>query len=282
MATRITAGISIFLFVAGALFQFWFPSLGATLMNLAILSGLAAVLFMLRGIQARIRKNERYILNLQKSAQVQRDGLQSVDKWLRTTVPALLEGNSSPMQQSTGAKKPVEQETNSAGSVGIGRSSTPDVANPFTEETLNSMLKPGRELTVAGIFNPSDIATSQQTLWIPGDVISSLERRRPDLLVLDELEISQSSKWSVSMTSVGTRLMKELLDALDWATKKRIPVLIMPGAVRPDVHSSTLRTDASVTLPLTAEQLDAAAGAPLTPVLQRLQQIALQREGEMA
>ena len=72
--------------------------------------------------------------------------------------------------------------------------------------------------------------------------------------------------------------MRELLEGLRWAETHKIPAYLLPSTLPPDVHSSALRTSTAVTLPLTADALEASAGAPQTPVLRKLQELARARK----
>ncbi|MGP9613491.1 hypothetical protein ACT3TE_09550 [Brachybacterium sp. AOP42-B2-9] len=285
MTTRIAAAAAALLFVLGAVVQIWSPRLGLTLMLLGILAAVASVLFLQRAIQKRLMKHERFLVKLQQSVTT---GTKKVERLVTagnataSKHSASLERQVKLLAERPGAPTvPAAQPAASASSppsrTGIGRASTPDVTNPFTDESLHSMLAPNRAQKIAGIFTTDHLPDHEPSQWIPGDVVSSLERSTPDLIVVDEGAIRDSAVWSSAYSAVGTALMRELLDGLTWAQDHRVPVYLLPSTLSPDVHSSALRGSSAVLLPLDTEALDAAAGAPQTPLFQSLQELAAAR-----
>lgn len=285
MTTRIAAAAAALLFVLGAMVQLWNPRFGLTLMLFGVLSAVASVLFLQREIQKRLMKHERFLVKLQHSVTT---GTQKVERMvtagnataskhsvnLERQVKLLVDRPGAPAVQVPG---PADAATPTPVKAGIGRASTPDVANPFTDESLHSMLAPGRVQKVAGIFASDQLPEHEPAHWIPGEVVTSLERSTPDLVVVDEESLRDSAVWSDAVTAVGTALMQELLDGLIWAQDHRVSAYLLPSNLSPDVHSSSLRSSSAVLLPLDTETLDAAAGGPQTPLFQSLQQRAAVR-----
>ena len=283
MKTRLAAAASAALFVIGALAQIWAPRIGTTLMILAVLAALAALLFMLQQLQRRLIKHERFITGLQKSVK------QSSDAATRRHGQLLLEfkhvkaGLESPAKAAAAApaaaaEPPKGSTATKPSPGGVGRAGTPEVTNPFTVETLASMLAPQRRLVIGGLFTGAELPEHTAAPWMPGDVLRSLEEQRPDLIVLDEAVLAVSPIWSSATSAVGTSLMQELVRGVTWAAGRHIPVYLLTARIGPDVHTGALRSTAAVALPLTGADRDAAAGAPQTPVLARLEKIARSRE----
>lgn len=285
MTTRIAAAAAALLFALGAVVQIWSPRLGLTLMLLGVMAAVASVLLLQRGIQKRLMKHERFLVKLQQSVttgtgKVER--LVTAGNATASKHSASLERQVTLLSERPGAATvPAPQlaaaATAAPARTGIGRASTPDVTNPFTDESFHSMLTPGRVQKVAGIFPPDQLSEHEPSQWISGDVVPSLERSTPDLIVVDESAVRDSAVWAGAFSAVGTALMRELLDGLTWAQDHRIPAYLLPSTLAPDVHSSALRHSSAVLLPLGTEALDAAAGAPQTPLFRSLQQLAAAR-----
>ncbi|HLR45000.1 MAG TPA: hypothetical protein VK065_07420, partial [Brevibacterium sp.] len=248
-------------------------------------AAVASVLFLQRGIQKRLMKHERFLVKLQQSVTT---GTRKVER-LVTAGNATASKHSASLERRVkllaerpaAAPGPAPQVPDAAAAAparaGIGRASTPEVTNPFTDESFRSMLAPGRVQKVAGVFLPDQLSEHEPTQWMPGDVVLSLERSTPDLIVVDEGAIRDSSVWAGAFSAVGTASMRELLDGLTWAQEHRVPAYLLPSTLAPDVHSSALRRSSAVLLPLGTEALDAAAGAPQTPLFRSLQQLAAAR-----
>ena len=289
MSTRLAAAAAVLLFALGAVVQIWSPRLGLTLMLLGVLAAFASTALLLRGIQRRLLKHERFLVQLQKSVTT---GTKKVERSLAAeaaestkgrsallrevrTVQNAREATTTPDHASAAAAAPTSPPP--AATPGAGRASTPEVTNPFTDETLHSMLNPRRQLKIAGLYTAGSLPDHEPSIWTPGEVVASLERVRPDLVLIDEQALRDSPIWSSATTAVGTALMQELLAGVAWAQEHRVLVYLLPSSLPPDVHSSALRHSAAVVLPLTAVDLDAAAGAPQTPLLHRLQELAAAR-----
>ena len=183
-----------------------------------------------------------------------------------------------------GASAPAASAATSAGprpgaaaQQGAGRAATPEVSNPFTDESLQSMLAPGRTLKVGGVFSPRSLSVGEHLVWTPGQVSESLERQKPEVLLIDEQEIQESALWSSATTGAGTALMRELLEGIRWAKEGGVPVYLLPSTLAPDVHSSALRSAPVLVLPLDEASLVASAGGPQTPLLRSLHELAVAR-----
>ncbi|MEE1617853.1 hypothetical protein [Brachybacterium sp. J153] len=290
MSTRLAAAAALVLFVLGAVVQIWSPRVGLTLMLLGVMVGLASITFMQRTLQRRLIKHERLLGTLQRSvtqgtnkvhraveAGNKQSGkygaslmrrTQDVNDRLKHGLPAGAAPAASPAPAGAGAPRPAAS---------AGRASTPEVTNPFTNETLATMLTPQRVLAVGGIFDPRPLPELTARPWLPGEVVPALERDRPDLILLDEQALRASAVWSSATTGVGTALMRELLEGVSWAESHKVPVYLLRSALPPDVHTAALRRSSAVSLPLGPEELEAAAGAPQTSLLSHLQEIATDR-----
>lgn len=291
MSTRLAAAAAVLLFALGAVVQIWSPRLGLTLMLLGVLAAFASTALLLRGIQRRLVKHERFLTQLQKSVST---GTKKVERSLAAEAAESAKGRSALLREVRAVQNAREATTTpdhasaaaataapgsppSAGTAGAGRAATPEVTNPFTDETLHSMLSPRRLLKIAGLYTADGLPDHEPSIWTPGEVVASLERVHPDLVLIDEQALRDSPVWSSATTAVGTALMQELLGGVTWAQEHRVLVYLLPSSLPPDVHSSALRHSAAVVLPLTAADLDAAAGAPQTSLLHRLQELAAAR-----
>lgn len=294
MSTRLAAAAALVLFVLGAVVQIWSPRSGLTLMLLGVMAGIASITLMQRTLQRRLIKHERLLGTLQKSV------TQGTNKVHRTVTA----GNKQSGKYGSSLMRRVQDVndrlkhgspagtasapcTTSAGASSrrpaafAGRAATPEVTNPFSDETLAAMLTPQRVLRVSGIFDAAGLPELTARQWLPGEVVPELERHRPDLVLLDEQVLRSSPVWSSATTGVGTALMRELLEGIAWAETHKVPVYLLRSALPPDVHTAALRSSSAVSLPLGAADLEAAAGAPQTPLLIRLQEIAAARtEGQ--
>lgn len=290
MTTRIAAAAAALLFVLGAVVQIWSPRLGITLMLLGVISAITAVLFFQRTIQRRLIKHERFLVKLQQSVTT---GTKKVERAIAASSATASKSTTSlqhqlkqlaekPDAKPSVLSGPATTTSTSLVKTDIGRASTPDVTNPFTAESLHTMLAPGRVQKVAGILPADQLPEHEASAWFPGDVVPSLNRSTPDLIVVDEGALRDSAVWGDAVTAVGTALMRELLDGLTWAQEHRIPAYLLPSVLAPDVHSSALRSSSAVMLPLDADGLDASAGAPQTPLFHTLQQLAAARTGGAA
>lgn len=294
MSTRLAAAAALVLFVLGAVVQIWSPRSGLTLMLVGVMAGIASITLMQRTLQRRLIKHERLLGTLQKSV------TQGTNKVHRTVTA----GNKQSGKYGSSLMRRVQDvndrlkhgspagtasapTTTSAGASSLrpaafaGRAATPEVTNPFSDETLAAMLTPQRVLRVSGIFDAAGLPELAARPWLPGEVVPELERHQPDLVLLDEQVLRSSPVWSSATTGVGTALMRELLEGVAWAETHKVPVYLLRSALPPDVHTAALRSSSAVSLPLGAADLEAAAGAPQTPLLIRLQKIAAARtEGQ--
>lgn len=295
MKTRLAAAAAVVLFVVGALAQIWASRLGLTLMLLAVLAALAALMFMLQQLQLRLIKHERFITGLQKSAKqssnaaTRRHGqLLQEFKHLKAGVersrkaPVVAPASTAATPTGPAAATPTGPAAAKPSPGGVGRAGTPEVTNPSTDETLASMLSPSRRLVIGGVFRGAELPEHTAAPWMPGDVLRSLEEKRPDLILVDEAALAASPIWSSATSAVGTSLMQELVRGVTWAAGRHIPVYLLKARLAPDVHTDALRSTAAVSLPLPEADRDAAAGAPQTPVLSRLEEIARTREEAQA
>lgn len=283
MKTKISVAASAIFFTLGAVGQIWAPQLGSTFMLLGVMCALAAIVIRQETLLRRVAKHERLIQQVQKTAANGKVETTTYGASILRRVKLLTDDAGT----SSAATKPQGSGAQTSGAPApsptaptAGRAATPEVSNPFTDESLHSMLTPGRVLKVAGVFAPSALPDVQHVVWSPGDVSASLEREKPEVLLLDEQEIHGSARWSSATTAPGTALMRELLAGVRWAGARGVPVYLLPASLAADVHSSALRRAPVVVLPLDAKAREAAAGAPPTPLLGELQKIALERNGE--
>lgn len=285
MKTKVAAVAAVVLFPLGAIAQIWAPRIGLTAMLLGVMFALAFVVLRQQTLLRHLVKHERLILQAQKTAANGKHESATYGASILRRVKLLTnesEGTIVNLEHASTGRMPSAPPADPIATPGSGRAATPDVSNPFTNETPNSMLTPGRALKVAGIFSPKMLPQGEPISWMPGGVVSSLEEERPELIVIDEQELRDSALWSSATTGSGTALMKDLLEGIRWAKPLGIPTYLLPSTIAPDVHSATLRNSAAVRLPLDADILEAAAGAPQTPVLQRLQELATGRVGEVS
>jgi len=286
MKTKISVAAAATLFAVGALSQLWIPQLGLTAMLLAIMCGLAVVVLRQQALLRRLSRQERVLLQVQKTAANAKTETVTYGGSILRRVKMLtdeVEGsragpNPSPAAQQVGGQTATPAASNEQH--GAGRVATPEVSNPLTNESLHSMLTPGRVVKVAGVFSPRTIPEGEASPWVPGDVFASLERERPDVLLIDERELQDSSRWSSATSGAGTGLMRELLDGIRWAKARGIPVFLLPSTLAADVHSAALRAAPVLVLPLDVDAMEAAAGGPQTRLLHSLHEIAVARESE--
>lgn len=293
MKTKVVAIAAMFLFPLGAIGQFWLPRAGETAMLAAIMCAIAVTVLRQQSILRRLSRNEKLIIQTQKTAASSKAETALYGKSIlrrvklladeRADVPATnvstadtdVQGTAN--QNAGAATSFLEKSADYAGNPAIGRSATPDVSNPFTVETLDSMLAAGRGLKVAGIYSPQLLPDVEQMPWTPGNILSALERNRPEVIVIDEEEFRSSPVWATATGGAGTALMKEILDGIRWARPLQVPIYRLPTTLPPDVHSSMLDLSPATRLPLTTDDLEPAAGAPQTPFLQHLNQLAADR-----
>lgn len=270
--------------LAGTVLQFWNPQLGILFIGYSILLAVTAGLLLLRLIQKRIIKHERMLGQIQRTASdTKMETLKFGTSIFKRVDRA--EYNHSPSGSSSLAPKTIntDEQPTEKPNFQAGRAATPEVANPFTNESFTSMLNPDREPSVSGIFGDLFPAGISQRQWRPGQVLEQLETARPDSIVLDEKEINHSPVWSRSFTSVGTALMKELTQAIAWARQHQIPVYLIPAdQVTTDIHTSKLRGPAVIELPLDDSQSASAFGGPRSQLVTIVNTIASQRLGESA
>lgn len=291
MSTRLAAAAALVLFVLGAVVQIWSPRSGLTLMLLGVMTGIASITLMQRTLQRRLIKHERLLGTLQRSVtqgtnRVHRAveaGNKQSGKYGSSLMRRLQDVNDRLKHGTPAGTAPATSTPSSAGSASrrpaasAGRASTPEVTNPFSDETLTTMLTPQRVLGVGGVFDPRALPELTARPWLPGEVVEALERDRPDLILLDEEVLRSSAVWASATTGVGTALMRELLEGVSWAETHKLPVYLLRSALPPDVHTAALRRSSAVTLPLGEAELEAAAGAPQTSLLSHLQEIATAR-----
>lgn len=278
MKTKVAAIAAMLLFALGAIVQIWLPRTGATVMLLSFLCAFAVVVLRQQAILRRISANERLIVQTQKTAANAKAETALYGKSILRRVKLLTDERpqyASPGASTVALERP--EAPNSPPNPEAGRAATPDVSNPFTVETIESMLRPGRRLKVAGIYSPHLLHDVEHAHWNPGDVVASLERDRPEAILIDEAEVRSSPVWMSATTGTGTTLMKDILDGIRWAKPLQIPVYVLPTTLAPDVHSSVLYQSSVVRLPLNADDLEPAAGGPQTPLLQRLNELAADR-----
>ena len=259
--------------LAGTVLQFWNPQLGILFIGYSILLAVTAGLLLLRLIQKRIIKHERMLGQIQRTASdTKMETLKFGTSIFKRVDRA--EYNHSPSGSSSLAPKTIntDEQPTEKPNFQAGRAATPEVANPFTNESFTSMLNPDREPSVSGIFGDLFPAGISQRQWRPGQVLEQLEK-----------EINHSPVWSRSFTSVGTALMKELTQAIAWARQHQIPVYLIPAdQVTTDIHTSKLRGPAVIELPLDDSQSASAFGGPRSQLVTIVNTIASQRLGESA
>lgn len=295
MSTRLAAAAALVLFVLGAGVQIWSPRVGLTLMLLGVMAGIASITFMQRALQRRLIKHERLLGTLQRSVT---QGTNKVHRTIEagnkqsgkygSRIMRRLQDVNDHVKNGVLASSSIDSSASWTGSrsagpaASAGRASSPEVINPYTEESLAAMLTPQRVPSVGGVFDPKSLPELTASHWLPGGVVAALERDRPDLVVLDEQALTSSPAWSSATSGVGTSLMRELLEGVAWAASNRVPVFLLRSDLPPDVHSTALRRSSAVSLPLGPQDLDAAAGAAQTAMLDRLQEIAAARTGAAA
>lgn len=281
MKTKLAIAGAVLFFAAGAVVQLWMPQLGLTAMLLGVMCALAAVVLRQQAVMRRLTKHERLIVQVQKTAANGKTETATYGASILRRVKQLTDESASP---SGAAPAPPAAATQGVGARSsgaerqvAGRAATPEVSNPFTEESLQSMLTPGRTLKVGGVFSPDVLPEGDHVVWVPGQVSESLERQKPEVLLIDEQEIQESALWSSATTGAGTALMRELLEGIRWAKQHGVPVYLLPSQLAPDVHSSALRSAPVLLLPLDDATLLASAGGPQTPLLRSLHEVAVAR-----
>lgn len=278
MKTKVAAAATMFLFPLGAIAQIWVPRIGTTAMLLGILFAVAVVVLRQQSLLRRLAANERASLQAQKTAANAKAETALYGKSILRRVKLLTDERSQPPVQSMPASTTEQPETpDKPEKPEAGRAATPDVSNPFTVETLGSMLTAGRKLKVAGIYSTQLLPEVEHMLWVPGSVASSLEQDRPEVVVIDEEEFRASPVWSSVISGAGTALMRDILEGIRWAKSLQIPIYVLPSTLAPDVHSSALDRSPAIRLPLNAEELEPAAGGPQTPLLRGLNELAAER-----
>lgn len=285
MKTKIAIAAAVMFFALGAVVQVWLPQLGLTAMLLGVMCALATVVLRQQLLLRRLSRHERLIKQVQRTAANAKTETVTFGGSILRRVKVLTDevtpsrsGASSNAAVHQGARQPTTPEVSAPEQQTAGRAATPEVSNPFTNESLHSMLTPGRVAKVAGVFSPSSLSEGEASIWTPGEVVASLERARPDVLLIDERELRHSASWSSSMTGAGTGLMRELLNGIQWAKGRGIPVYLLPSRLAADVHSAALRAAPVLVLPLDDNTLEASAGAPPTRLLSGLQETAVTRE----
>lgn len=283
MKTKLLVAGAASVFVLGAVAQIWAPRLGLTAMLLGVMAASAVIVLRQQLILRRLGTHERLIKQAQKTAANGKTETATYGASILRRVKLLTDDpvvlSTLRGDQPSPAPGHVNTEQSSLVGHGAGRAATPDVSNPFAHETLDSMLTPGRVLKVGGVFFPTQLPGGDHSVWVPGDVSASLERERPELLVIDEQAIHESPRWSSATTAAGTALMRELLEGIRWAKARGIPAYVLPTTLAPDVHSGALRGSSALVLPLDEASMQPAAGGPRTPLLRALHELATKRQG---
>lgn len=254
---------------------------GLDLMILGTFAAVIALSFVLRTTQNQLSTTRRSItqrLRDADQAQVrQQEAIDELATLQRTTLWYV--------KNRTGANVPT---TELAGSLrgtprlGLaGRSSTPDVTNAAAGVSFASALDPERTTTIGGVFS----AESREFLpagttvkpFIPYRAVESFEAGGPfDLVVIDEAELAHDP-WARSVGPAGITMMKDLLEAVHVAREQGVQTVILPFDSVPDIHSTAFRSVPVLRLPLGQDVSSQASGAPLTPVLGALEQLAARR-----
>lgn len=283
MKTKASIAAAVIFFAAGAIAQIWAPQLGLTAMLLGVMSALAAIVLRQQAVLRRLAAHERLITQVQKTAANGKTETATYGASILRRVKQLTDESGAQAgaqhQPPSQAAQGAGAGSNAAAELGAGRASTPEVSNPFTEESLHAMLTPGRRLKVGGVFSQRSLPDGEHVVWAPGQVSESLERQKPEVLLIDEHEIQASPLWSSATTGAGTGLMRELLDGIRWAKAHGVPVYLLPSSLAPDVHSSALRSASVLVLPLDEATLRASAGGPQTTLLRTLHEAAVERAG---
>lgn len=281
MKIRLAAASAAVAFTAGLIAQIWNFQLGLVLMMIGLLGALITILIHQQAINRRLMKHERFLTQLQNSvastkAETTRYG-NSIFRRIRALTGEAPPGPTNPAPVTPDQSPMITDKLN------VGRVATPEVKNPQAKETILSMLDPERQIAIAGIMEKRMFSECQFTAWYPGNVEESIKTSRPELIILDERAIFSSAAWSKSMAGAGAALMKELLRGITLAQAQQIPVyLLQDPTLKVDIYSAALRKANVVALPLRAPTLEAAFGAAQTGTVQRLQQIAIDREGAIS
>lgn len=161
----------------------------------------------------------------------------------------------------------------------VGRYSTPDVRNDKAKETIADLVFKKESDTLAGIYDESAIKVEPvaHVKIRPGMAIQQLKRSSANYLVIDENQIDRG-QWYGALDASGTRLMRELLETINFSISNGITTYVIHSTQKPDVNSRVLRSTKATQLPLTDEQLAESAGGSMSPILQHLQSLAKERQ----
>lgn len=162
-----------------------------------------------------------------------------------------------------------------------GRVATPDVTNPNATESLANLLDPEHKVVVGGVFDSSLVEglPVETQVWRPSQILNLLEKALPDYVIIDEA-VLERTYWQGVFTAAGTSQMSELLSAVDYCGKRKIPVYLLKTQSSPQVNSRALRSSTAVELPLKAQDTEQSFGAAFTPVLERANRTAVTREAK--
>lgn len=274
MKKTLAIGATAVLFLVGLVLYLVNNRVGLALIFLSIFGIFCILLWTQQQIAARIAKIDRSITKTRNSVTW---GNQEILKYSTSIFRRVQSsGYSSP---SAGISFAAEQASGLLSTATVGRGATPEVMNPNSRETFASMLDPNRELKVAGIFFAEGLPGVTEVEWFPGSVVESLHQSIPDLVVIDELAMSQSAAWKESFNAVGTTRMKEIIAATGWLKEKGVMTFHIPAKLPPDVHSAALKNAPMTHLPLDESMHESDFGGPHTELFEALQQLAIEREG---
>ncbi|MBE6480960.1 MAG: hypothetical protein E7Z94_01005 [Actinomyces ruminicola] len=279
MKTKLSLAVIVVLAVVGLVVQVWLPRVGVSIAALGFLAAAISLILLVQRINVRLARIDRRLAKLQQSVSW---GNQQTTKYGNSIFSRVKNARLSPSDGGLPPERPQVKASVSRAVekpvVSAGRVATPDVKNPFSDETLATMLMPGRLLKAAGLYDTAGLPPHDAVIWEPGEVLRSLELSTPDVVVLDEEFISHSPVWGSAMTAVGAGLMKELVQAQNWAKRHGVQVFLLPATVAPDVFSKALRGTTTDVLPLDQEQKSEDYGAAHTALFEALVERAARRE----
>lgn len=270
--TLATGGTAVLFLVGLGLFLADYR-LGIAFILLSIFSMFGLILWSQQQLAARIAKIDRMTSRTASSVTW---GNQEILKYSTSIFRRVQSSGYSFPDSGVGFR--TDQSSGLLDTVNVGRGATPEVRNPNSRETFATMLDPERELKVGGIFFAEELPGVTHSEWYPGSVIESLHQSMPDVVIIDELAVSQSQAWKESFNAVGTSRMREIMAAIEWLKQKGIITFHISADLPPDVHSATLKNAPITHLPVDETTQKSDFGGPHTELYEALQRLALERK----
>lgn len=278
----IAAGL---LCLSGLLLRLAGASWGLDVLLLGMLAALTALFLAQRSMHNTLATTRRALTNrlmeIGESQEQVRQSLETLTSLERTTLWYVKDrpgAAGSPSAGTAGSDGPYRRQRLA------GRASTPGVSNLGAGTTFGHILSGEAQPVICGVLSDSvraalhDVAQVRE--FIPCRALETLESARPvDLIVIDEQEFTRSP-WSHATGPSGINAMRDLVDAVREARHGGTQTVVLHGDGVPDMNSKVIRSLPVLTVPLSPEEHAQTSGAPLSPLMYALDDIAARRRSQ--